>query len=116
MNDDEFVAAFEAGSIAPDAFRHRDHVRLTWLYLVRYGTAETERRLLSGLNAFAVRAGKPEKFDAPLTRAWVAAIDTARGPHASFDDMIAARPDLLNPRTVPDRRPAKASGRSCEDE
>jgi hypothetical protein len=56
--------------------------------------------LLTGLNAFAVRAGKPEKFDAALTREWVELIDSARGSHATFDELIETRPDLLDVAAV----------------
>ncbi|MGH9374493.1 MAG: hypothetical protein ACRD15_23495 [Vicinamibacterales bacterium] len=96
MKDDEFVGAFERGTLPPAAFRHGDHVRLTWIYLVRHGGLGAERRLLAGLQAFAERAGKPEKFDPSLTRAWIAAIDAARAAHATFEEMVAARPELLS--------------------
>ena len=103
MNDEQLVTTFENGTLTPDAFRHREHVRLTWLYIVCHGRPEAERRLLEGLRAFAARAGKPDKFDPVLTRAWVAAIDTAiaAGPPASsFDRFIAARPELLDRASV----------------
>ncbi len=35
MTDAEFVAAFESCALPAQAFRHRDHVRLAWLYLRR---------------------------------------------------------------------------------
>jgi hypothetical protein len=97
MTDDELVDGFEGGTLAPAAFHHREHVRLTWLLLTRFGRAEAERRLLAGLRALATRAGKPEKFNAPLTLAWVALIDGARlaGPNRSLDELLSARPDLL---------------------
>ena len=106
MKDDELVEGFEAGTLAAEAFRHREHVRLTWIYLGRHGRAEAERRLLDGLRAFAARAGRPDKFDAALTRAWVEAIDQARAgvPAGSdFEALVAARPDLLD-RTQPAAR------------
>ena len=33
MTESEFVAAFEDASLPETAFRHRDHVRLAWIYL-----------------------------------------------------------------------------------
>jgi hypothetical protein len=98
MDDLELIQAFESGTLPPGEFRHRDHVRLTWLYLERHGRDEAERRLLAGLRAFAARAGKPRKFDGPLTRAWVAAIDGARAGCASFEELAARRPELLDSR------------------
>jgi hypothetical protein len=103
MTDAELVTAFEQLTIPPGTFHHREHLRLTWVYLRMYGRAETERRLLSGLAAFARAAGKPGKFSAALTHAWIAAVDAARAasPGATtFDGLIAAHPQLLDPRTV----------------
>jgi hypothetical protein len=93
---------FESGALAPGDFHHRDHVRLAWVYLRRYGRDDAERRLLEGLRAFAMRAGKAEKFDAPLTRRWVALIDQARQSAGaqSFETLIAAHPELLDPATA----------------
>jgi hypothetical protein len=103
MTDDELIEAFEAGALPAAMFRHREHVRVTWLYLVQYGRGDAERRLIEALRAFAVRAGQAAKFDAALTRAWVAAIDAARLAHPdvrSFDEITARRPDLLDRRSV----------------
>ena len=107
MTDDELVAGFETGLLEPARFGHPEHLRLAWCYLARFGREDTERRLLSGLRAFAARAGKPDKFDAALTSAWVgvlAAASAQLGSAATFDALIAARPDLLHSATVRARR------------
>jgi hypothetical protein len=100
MTDDMLVIAFETGTIAPAALRHREHVRVAWLLLCRYGRAEAERRLLSGLLALAIRAGKPGKFDAPLTRAWLDAIENRAARAQTFEALVAEHPELLDPRSV----------------
>jgi len=86
----------------PASPRHREHLRLAWCYLTRFGRGEAERRLLAGLRAFAARAGKPDKFDGALTSAWVGVLaDAARQLGApTFDALIAARPELLDSATV----------------
>ena len=98
MTDAELVSAFEAGTLPPADFHHREHVRLAWLYLQRHGPAETERRLLEGLRALAVRAGTPDKFDEPLTRGWLRRIEAAAAtglPPVSSEAFIARHPGLL---------------------
>jgi hypothetical protein len=103
MTDDELVGGFETGLLAPERFGHREHLRLAWCYLTRFGRDDTERKLLTGLRAFAARAGRPDKFDAALTSAWVGALADASarlGSPATFEALIAARPDLLDPATV----------------
>jgi hypothetical protein len=106
MTDDELVGGFETGLLAPERFGHREHLRLAWWYLTRFGRDETERRLLTGLRAFATRAGKPGKFDAALTLAWIGVLADASAQlgSATFDALIAARPDLLDSATVRARR------------
>jgi hypothetical protein len=103
MTHDELIGRFEEGTIVPAAFGHREHLRLAWLYLQRHGRPEAERRLLAGLRALASRAGKPEKFNAPLTLGWVARIDAAAAalaPDHSFDDLLLHHPELLDHRSV----------------
>jgi len=103
MTHDELIAGFEAGTIAPGAFGHREHLRLAWLYLQRHGRPDAERRLLAGLRTFAAAAGKPGKFDAALTLAWVARVDTAAAalpPNHSFDDLLLHHPELLDRRSA----------------
>ena len=102
MTNEELVSGFETGELPPGRFGHREHLQLAWCYLTRFGRGEAERRLLAGLRAFAARAGKPDKFDAALTSAWVGVLaDAARQLGAPpFDALIAARPELLDSATV----------------
>jgi hypothetical protein len=103
MTDDDLIAGFEAYTIPPGAFGHREHVRLAWLYLRRHGRSGAEARLLAGLRAFAAAAGRPDKFDAALTRAWVARIAAATAAlprDHSFEDLLASHPELLDRRVA----------------
>ncbi len=106
MTDDDMVDAFEAGTLPAGAFGHREHVRVALWYIMRHGRDEAERRLLEGLRAFALRAGKPDKFDGAQTRAWVTAIAeaTAASGAATIADLVRARPDLLDTSSVHARR------------
>ena len=105
MTHDELITGFEAGTIPPGAFGHREHVRLAWLYLRRHGRAGAEQRLLAGLRAFAAAARKPDKFNAALTLAWVARIDAAAAvlpQEHSFDDLLVRHLDLLDRHSAGD--------------
>jgi N-formylglutamate deformylase len=102
MTDEELLSRFAGGTIDPGSFGHREHVRLAWLCLARYGRPETERLLLAGLRALAARAGRPDKFSAPLTLSWIARIDRARaelGDH-TFDDLLRHEATLADRRGV----------------
>ena len=96
-SDDELIAGFEAASLS--AFPHADHVRLTILYLIRHGRAETERRLFEGLRRFASAKGVPEKFHVTMTLAWIDLVEDARRKHPDAIDastLIHSCPELLD--------------------
>ena len=103
MTDAQLVDGFEDGSLPPERFGHREHLRVAWIYLARCGRVEAERRMQDGLRQFAARAGKAEKYDAALTAAWVAVLadaTAALGPATGFEALADARPELLDPRFV----------------
>ena len=97
LTDDELIAGFEAASLP--AFPHADHVRLTILYLTRYGRDETQKKLFEGLRRFAAAKGVPEKFHITMTIAWLDLVDDARRRHPEARDpsaLVTACPELLN--------------------
>jgi hypothetical protein len=103
MDTAALVRAFEDGTLRNSDFHHAEHVRVTWFYLERYGYDEALRRLADGLLRFATRAGRADKFDDSLTRAWVEAIDRARRAHPaarSFDALVHECPELLDRSTI----------------
>jgi hypothetical protein len=103
MTDEELVAGLEGGTLPPERFGHREHLRVAWFYRSRYGRDQAERKLVEELRSLARRAGKPDRFDAALTRAWVAALDDAAvalGGAVSFDELLRARPALLDRTAV----------------
>lgn len=98
MSDAEFLAAFEAGTLGPRSFRHRDHVRAAWLCLRATSTLAGLQRFCDALRRFAAAAGKPDLYHETLTWAFVLLIRErmARGPaDEEFDAFAARNPDLL---------------------
>lgn len=89
---------FEAKTLANAAFRHREHVRLTWVYLTSDPPDVVAERLCRSLLALATSHGVAERFHHTLTVAWVRIVEDARRAHpdASFDALVAARPALLD--------------------
>jgi hypothetical protein len=74
MNDNEFLAAFEARTL--ENFHHRDHIKVTYLYLRHHSLDEAIGRVRSGLQALALAWGAPadhlEKgYHETMTQAWV---------------------------------------------
>ena len=92
MNVGELVSAFEAGTVASNAFPHEAHVRVTFELIRRYGRDEAFLRLVTGIRGIAGRAGKPEAYHETITRAWFELI-------AGADD-LDDHPELFDRRLL----------------
>jgi len=101
MNDDEFLAAFEACTL--EEFHHRDHIKVTYLYLRRHPLDEAIAKVRTGLQALAVAWGAPvddlEKgYHETMTQAWVQLVHlTLRdcGVAESADAFCDQQPQLM---------------------
>jgi hypothetical protein len=87
MNDEEFLTAFEACTLGE--FHHRDHIKVTYLYLRRHTLEEAIGKVRTGLQALAVAWSAPvddlEKgYHETMTQAWVRLV------HATLSDCGAA--------------------------
>jgi hypothetical protein len=75
MSDEEFLEGFEACTLSAEAFHHREHVRVVWLYLRRYSVLETLARFSVCLKRFATANGKPNLYHETITWAYVLLIN-----------------------------------------
>jgi hypothetical protein len=89
---------FEMKTLPNDAFRHREHVRLTWIYLTLEPADRVATRLCGSLLELATSHGVTQRFHHTLTIAWVRIIESERRsyPDMPFDALAAACPSLLN--------------------
>lgn len=92
---------FESRTLRNEAFRHREHVRLTWVYLTSDPPDVVAARLCASLLALATSHGVGLRFHHTLTVAWVRIIDAARReyPNLPFDALVEACPFLLDKDT-----------------
>jgi hypothetical protein len=97
MDDREFLAAFEGGTLPEEAFHHRDHIRLAWLMLGEAPLGEALARFTAGLRRFAARHGKAGLYHETITWAYVFLIHERmrRGEPATWEEFAVANPDLL---------------------
>src|SRR5689334_9714287 len=93
MSDDEFAAAVEQGETPNEGFRHRDHLRLAWIYLRRY-RGEAGARIAQTIRRFAARHGKPDLYHETVTQAWLRLV--AAAARDSFEETLHAHPSLLD--------------------
>lgn len=99
MTDDEFVKAFQSGSLPPTQFHHRDHLRLAWLLTRQMGAEAATVRVAAGIQEFAARHGHADKYHDTLTRFWVRIVGhlvAARPDVGHFDAFLATFPQLLD--------------------
>ncbi len=99
MRDEEFVAAFEACTLTPSQFDHRNHVRLAFLYLHEAPLLEALTRFRDSLQRYATSLGAAAKYHETITFAFLFLIHERmqRAAWASFDEFADANPDLFAP-------------------
>jgi hypothetical protein len=115
VSDEDLLAGFAAGTL--DAFPHRQHVRVAWLYLGREPLLRAIERFAGDLRRFAAAKGKPGLYHETLTFAFLFLIHERRGgAPEDFADFEARNPDLFrgNPSVLDRyyRRETLASARA----
>lgn len=100
--DARFLAAFEAGALAPSEFRHADHLRAAFLLLEGADFADALARMKAGLKRIAAAHGAPGRYHETLTVAFVALVNERRYamPGADWAAFARANPDLFNARAL----------------
>jgi len=99
LSDAEFVRRFEMGELTADSFHHREHLRLTWIYLRQYPSSEAIARVSSGIRRFAASLGKSERYHETITWAYVLLVNErmARdGASQEWNEFARENPDLLD--------------------
>ncbi len=99
MNDDDFAHAFLHGSLPPEHFHHRDHVRLAWHLTRHLGLADATQAITGGIRGFAAQHGHAEKYHETITQFWVRIVGylvASRPDIADFETFLATFPHLLD--------------------
>ena len=98
---DPLVRAFEAATIDPSQFRHREHLYVAWCYLRALPLEDALARYVRYLRELATALGAPGKFHATITWVYVVLLAAAieQTPDASFDELLALNPSLADHRS-----------------
>ena len=119
MTDADFLAAFEDGSLPPQDFDHRAHLRTACLYLERRPFLEACIAMRDGLRAFAARVGKAGLYHETITVAFMSIVAERRAlaPGLAWDALLERHPELcdraLLARYYAPQRLASAAARAC---
>ena len=99
MDDEQFLEAFQNGTLPAAEFKHQGHLRLSWLILRRYGFGEGSRIVSDGIKKFATSRGALSKYHETLTQFWLRLIfhTVETKPNISdFSEFLNEFPFLLN--------------------
>lgn len=97
MQDDTFLEALETGSLAPQLFDHRAHLRAGFLYLGRHDFPSACVAMKRAIVGFATRHGKASLYHETLTVAYLALLAERRADEPAdipFDEFLARYPEL----------------------
>ena len=99
-DDSRFLQAFEACELTSATFRHREHLRLAYIYLTLHPFETALQTMRSRLQTFLAHLGAPPTaYHETMTRAWLLAADHfmhRSGAQTSSEDFLAASPALLD--------------------
>ena len=103
MSDEEFLAAFENGSLPFEQWTHPAHVRVAYLYASAHPMPEAVARMRSGIQSYNRAHDRPESvtqgYHETITAAFMMLVCAAHcrtGPHGSADEFCRSHPELLD--------------------
>lgn len=96
-SDLRFLATFEACELSETDFRHREHVRLAYIYLSLHPFEVAYEKIEKGLRRLLAHLGAPpDTYHETLTRAWLLAVqhfmqsaEPTRGPEQFLEKSAA---------------------------
>src|SRR5689334_6460118 len=120
-SDEDFLRAFEDLSFPAGQFHHREHIRVTWLYLKSSDATRAAERMAAGILRFANHHGATQKYHHTVTLAWMrlvaaALVETPEG--YDFTKFLVEHPelgdkDLLKKYYAPELVQSNAARESC---
>lgn len=99
MEDEQFIAAFEDGSLPAEGFRHRDHVRLAWLYLRNQPLLPAIAAFSAALLRFTRLNGAAHRYHETITWAYLVLVHermARAGRDETWEEFAAANGDLFD--------------------
>jgi hypothetical protein len=107
IDDEEFLQAFESATWPLNEWRHRDHIKLAYLYLCRYPLETAVEKTRDGIRAYNTAQHVPDGltrgYHETLTQAWLQLVHVTLcefGPRQTADEFADAHPQLLSKQAV----------------
>ena len=107
MSDDEFLRSFEACTMPLDTWHHREHVKVAYLYITRFGIEAARRKIREGIRAYnaanKVAESPTSGYHETMTQAWLSIIHATieeYGTHATADEFFDSHPQLSQKKNL----------------
>ncbi|WP_417465876.1 hypothetical protein [Kordiimonas sp.] len=102
MNDLDLFRTFESGVLSREAFSHKVHVHLAWIYVSRFTLTEAIERFRARLINWAKLNGADGLYHETITWAYLMIINERqrRGRYADFEAFLSDNEDLLKKPSV----------------
>ena len=100
MTDEEFLQAFEDCTL--EEFHHKDHIRMAWIYLRKFGYAEGSAKVKEGIKNFAAAKGATTLYHETITQFWIRLVQHVIDKHPTevFEEFFASFPPLQDPKSI----------------
>ena len=105
--DDIFIQQFESRTFPLDQWHHRAHVKLAYLYLVRFGRDTAAQKLRAGIRAYNaanhIQDLPTSGYHETMTMAWLHIIHATMevyGQRATADEFFDFHPQLGQKKTL----------------
>ena len=99
-SDRRFIVAFEACQLQANEFRHREHLRVAYIYLTLHPFDLALQKMERGLQRLLAHLGAPSsQYHRTLTEAWLRAVQhfmKKSGPTSDFEHFLATSGCLLS--------------------
>lgn len=107
MDDETFLAEFEACRWPLNDWHHRQHIKVAYLYLVRYSFDQAVVRIRERIKAHNTAHNVPESptggYHETMTQAWMRLVHLTiceYGPGDSADSFFEQHPELWEKKTL----------------
>jgi hypothetical protein len=102
--DETFCTQFESCEFPPEKFKHREHLKLAYIYLAHHDVDTAFEKMRGAILNFIAQNGvDPGKFHETITRAWILAVRhfmEKTGGADSADHFVDQNPAMLDAKIM----------------
>ncbi|PWT90064.1 MAG: hypothetical protein C5B54_07870 [Acidobacteria bacterium] len=102
LSDQDFLEAFESATIPNGEFKHKDHIRVAYLYLKRDGFKEGTKRIIEGIQNFARSKNLPNLYHQTITLFWIQMVhqSISKRQVEPYEAFLECNPALQRKETI----------------